>query len=183
MSESIATDETQNCIKAAAYTIYKFRQNIQNSVLNLFPKYAEPEFLEIIGRDRNCPRYQGESTEEYRLRVQDAFEFNRGIGRAIDIVRAIEGLGYTFGSYTAGYTGGGVGSFNLLVHSIGGKVLDGTWDLDGLTYLNSANPNDINIEIVRAEEITPEERQAIIDFVTPIIRASSSVLSIIAIAP
>src|SRR5574343_250075 len=102
MSESIATDETQNCIKAAAFLIFQFRQNTQNSVLNYFPKYAEPEFLEIIGRDRNCPKYQHESIEEYRARVEDAFEFNRGIGRALDIRRAIEGLGYTFNSYTAG---------------------------------------------------------------------------------
>jgi hypothetical protein len=183
MSESIATDETQNCIKAAAYMIYKFRQNIQNSVLNLFPKYAEPEFLEIIGRDRNCPRYQGESTEEYRLRVQDAFEFNRGIGRAIDIIRAIEGLGYTFGSYTPGYTGGGLNSFNLLVHSIGVTVFDGTYDFDGEILFNAANANDINIEIVQASAITDEQRIAIIEFVTPIIRASSVVLSIVALAP
>lgn len=183
MSESIATDETQNCIKAAAYLIYKFRQNVQNSVLNYFPKYADPEFLQIIGRDRNCPKYQQESIEEYRLRVQDAFEFNRGIGRAIDIVRAIEGLGYTFGSYTAGYTGGGVGSFNLLIHSIGTTVFDGTYDFDGEILFNAANENDINIEIVQASAISDAQRLAIIEFCTPIIRASSTILSIVAIAP
>lgn len=182
MSESIATDETQNCIKAAAFLIFQFRQNTQNSVLNYFPKYAEPEFLEIIGRDRNCPKYQGESIEEYRVRVEGAFEFNRGIGRAIDIVRAIEGLGYTFNSYIPGMTGN-VNSFNLVVHSINGKTHDGTWDHDGSIYHNSANANDINIEIIRAEEITQEEKNAIQEFVTPIIRASSVVFSIIAIAP
>lgn len=179
MSENINTDETQIIIRAASFLLFEFKEIANIAILNFFPQHATQENLERIGRDRNAPRYINEDLDEYRDRVINAFDFNRGIGKVEDIQRAMAGLDYVFNSFTQGDTSGGTGSYNLILHTVGGVKYDGAKKYDGSFKFNTAGPNDINIEIVQATPPTAAQKQEIRDQLKPIIRASSIVLSII----
>ena len=183
MSSNIDTDETQKAIRAAAFLLFEFKQTVNTAILNFFPQYADQENLEKIGRDRNAPRYINEDLDEYRDRVVNAFDFNRGIGKADDIIRAMRGLGYVFNSFIQGDTSGGPGSFNLIVFTVSGEKYDGSKKYDGSFKYNAATVNDINIELVQATPPTDDQKTDIIDITRPIIRASSVVLSITNIVP
>ncbi len=178
MSKNINTDETQIIIRAASFLLFEFKEIANIAILNFFPQHATQENLERIGRDRNAPRYINEDLDEYRDRIINAFDFNRGIGKVEDIQRAMRGLDYAFNSFTQGDTSGGPGSYNLLVHTIGGVKYDGSEQYDGNVKYNTPGPNDINIEIVQASPPTSAQKQEIRDQLKPIIRASSVVLSI-----
>ncbi len=183
MSSNIDTDETQLMIRSASFLLFQFKQTMNDAILNLFPQYADEPNLERIGRDRNAPRYANEDLSEYRERVINAFDFNQGIGKAEDIIRAMRGLNYAFNSYAQGDTSGGPGSFNLLVHTTGGVDYDASEQYDANVKYNAANENDINIELVQAGAPTPEQEADIREILRPIIRASSIILSITNIAP
>lgn len=183
MGSNVLTDETQNTIRAASFLLFQFKQTMNDAILNLFPQYATEENLERIGRDRNAPRYANEELSEYRDRVINAFDFNQGIGKAEDIIRAMRGINYAFNSFTQGDTSGGPGSFNLLVHTTGGAQYDATYIYDASIKYNAPNRNDVNIEIVQAAAPTPEQEAEIREQLRPILRASSIVLSITNIVP
>jgi hypothetical protein len=173
MSMNINTDETQLIIRAGSFLLFGFKEDVNIGVLNFFPQHAGQENLEKIGRDRNAPRYINEDIDEYRDRVINAFDFNRGIGKAEDIIRAMRGLDYAFNSYTQGDTSGGTGSFNLLVHTTGGVQYDASEKYDA----------NVKYELIQAGAPTPDQEAEIREQLKPIIRASSIVLSIVNIAP
>lgn len=183
MSSNISTDETQFCIRAASFLLFQFKETVNIAMLNMFPQHADQDNLERIGRDRNAPRYINEDLDEYRNRVINAFDFNQGIGKADDIIRAMRGLDYAFNSFTQGDTSGGAGSFNLIVHTVSGVKYDASEDYDANVKYNAANENDINIELVQAGVPTPTQEADIRDITRPIIRASSIILSITNIVP
>ena len=172
MSANIDTDETQVSIRAASFLLFEFKETVNLAILNFFPQFANQENLEKIGRDRNAPRYINEDLDEYKDRVINAFDFNRGIGKAEDIIRAMKGLGYIFNSYEQGDTSGGSGSFNLIVHTIGGSKYDGSKKYDGSFKYNAATVNDINIELIQVSPPTTDQKVDIIYITRPIIRAS-----------
>lgn len=183
MAYNTNTDETQLTIRAASFLLYKFKETVNVTMLNFFAQYATEENLERLGRDQNAPRYKNESFDEYRDRIINVFDFNRGIGKAEDIIRAMVSLGYVFNSYTQGDTTEGAGSFNLLVHTLGGVDYDASEVYDANIKYNAANVNDINIELIQAGSTTTQQEEDIRNILNPIIRASSIVLSIVNIVP
>ncbi len=184
MSSNINTDETQLTIRAASALLFQFKETVNGAMLNMFPQFANTENLEQIGRDRNAPRYINEAIGEYRERVINAFSFNQGIGKAEDIIRAMRGLDYVFNSYTQGDTSGGLGSFNLLVGSLGGLKYDDSEVYNGPPPIyNSPTENDVNIELVQAGAPTQDQIDEIRDQLRPILRASSDVLTVSNVAP
>lgn len=183
MASNIETDETQNIVKAASYSLFYFKTAVNDAILNFFPQFAGENYLEQIGRDRNAPRYSGEDLDEYRARVVDAFNYNRGIGKAEDIIRAMRSIGYAFNSFDAGDTSGGPGSFNLLVHSTGGAKYNGTYIHDGSIDFNAANENDIIIELVQVSTPSSGQVTAIREALAPVIRASSIILAVTNVSP
>jgi hypothetical protein len=183
MPSNIETDETQNIIKAGSYALFYYKDAINQAILNFFPQFAGDAYLEQIGRDRNAPRYAGEDLDEYRARVVDAFNFNRGIGKAEDIIRAMRSIGYSFNSFDPGDTSGGPGSFNLLVHSTGTAKYDGTYIHAGSIDFSAANENDIIIELVQVSTPSPGQVEAILEALAPVIRASSIILAVTNVSP
>lgn len=183
MSSNINTDETQNCIRAAADALFKFRQAIGTAVQNFFPEYASEANLEQIGRDRNAPRYNNENLEDYRARVQDAFGFNRGIGKVDDIKRVMTSLGYSFNSFIQNDNTGGEGFYNIVILTTGSNFFDGDSNFDGALFFNTPQRNDINIEIITASPILDAEKARIRAALNPIIRASSTIYNIVQVTP
>jgi len=197
MTEINTSDEFQKKLHAFANGIFNFKNyGVRNMVKNSFPQYATQENLETIGRSRNLPRYQGEDINEYRLRVNDAYRKNLGLGSAPDIIRIMEGLGastlgvqYRFNGFIQGNIGdGSTGLFNLLVKASAGGT-DYNFDITGVTYdfsisnlrYDSPSANDIIFEIVQPSAVTLAQDKEIREALDPIIRASSKIFYVIKI--
>jgi len=183
MASNIDTDETQNCVKAGSKLLFDFKEQVNLTILNFFPQFADTEFLERIGRDRNAPRYKNEDLDEYRDRVVNAYDYNEGIGKVQDIIRAMAGLDFVFNSHTAGDNSGGVASYNLLVFSIGVEKYDGSRVYDGSIKYDAPEVNDITIEIVQGGPVSQDDQDDIRAILKPVLRASSQVLEIINLLP
>lgn len=184
MSSNINTDETQKAIRAASFLLFEFKQTVNDAILNMFPQHAQQSNLERIGRDRNAPRFINEDLDEYRDRIINAFDFNQGIGKVEDIIRAMRGLDYVFNSFTQGDTTLGTGSFNLLVGSLGGLKYDDSEVYNGPPPVyNSPTENDVNIELVQAGAPTQAQIDEIREQLRPVLRASSDVLTVSNVAP
>ena len=138
-------------IKALSYAWQRFRDECQNMLRNHYAQTAPEASLEALGRERLVPRYPEETDlAKYRERVVGAWDENVGRGGYPEIIRLIEGYGFTFVSFTAGFAGGDpYDGFNLLVPTLSALKYDGTYQYDGTIKYNAVGENEIAIEIKR----------------------------------
>lgn len=182
MSLNVNTHETQNYLSAFACMLATFRDTCQAVTRNGYAQTASEEYLEILGRQRLVNRFTGEALEAYRLRVIDAFELAQGRGNLDSIREVMTSLGYTFNSTTGG-TPGAEGSYNIIVPSADGNLLDGTWDLDGSKLLDAVTDNCINFELIQEAAVSQDQKDAIHAALYNIIRASARITLIVRQAP
>jgi len=129
------SNENINYLKALAYAANRFHEQVENMLRNYFAQVAPEASLESLGRDRLVPRYPQESDlAGYRDRVVDAWAENIGRGNWPDIVRVVEGYGFTFvgvpDGFESGFGGGDpIDSFNILVSTLGGATHNGYQDV------------------------------------------------------
>jgi hypothetical protein len=191
MSLNVDAHEAQLYVQAFSRLLEGFRLNTQNVTRNAYAQTASEPYLEILGRQRLVNRLPDEVLEVYagdiltggyRRRVVDAFELARGRGNLDSIKETMTGLGYVFNS-TVASTPGAEGSYNIIVPTAAGVVLDGTWILDGNTLLDAVTDNCINFELIQAAAVTQEQKDAIRSALYNIIRASARITLIVQQAP
>jgi len=138
------------------------REQAVNVARNAFSQTAPEASLEIIGRDRNIPRFPQETeVEKYRIRVVNSYNGNIALGNASDIIRVVEGhsdqAGSPFvffgipGGHDQGFPAGTPeNKFKLIVRTLSGTVMyDGTEQYDANVKYDAIGINAIRIEIKR----------------------------------
>jgi len=173
-------------IDALSDAAVRLSEQATNVTLNAYSQTAPEASLEIIGRDRNIPRFPQETeVEKYRLRVVDAYNGNIALGNAADIIRVVEGhsdqLGSPFvffgipGGHDQGFPAGTVeNKFKLIVRTLSGGVMyDGAQQYDGTVKYDAIGINAIRIEIKRpGATVSTDIKLKLVAALKTVIRAS-----------
>ncbi|WP_051967850.1 hypothetical protein [Brevibacillus thermoruber] len=136
------TDE-ENDIFYFAHALGKYFDKLKADVFKIRREAliatASEKALALHGRDRNMPRYRGESVEEYRNRLLAAVPLHQEIGTEPGMKRALALIGYpgaiVFPFYKLKYSESKVGQ--------GGLKIDGTWKVGAGYSLDTQNGEDL----------------------------------------
>lgn len=176
-------NETKNLIKALTCAEIRFKIEVEKMLRNYYASTAPVASLNILGRDRLITRYPLETDDEkYRDRVINAYDENVGRGNVWDIIRVIEGHGFSFlGDPEGFYPGFPAGTpndkFNLLIRGLGGAVYDATYIYDSTIKYDAVGINSILIEIKGST--TTDEKIALQTQLFKIVRASIKIIKIV----
>lgn len=174
-------NENENYLQALAYAAARFQVETEKALRNYFAQSAPVTSLENLGRDRLITRYPQETDDNaFRTRVVNAWDENVGRGNWPDMVRVVEGYGFTFAGepdgFVSGFTGGDpYEAFNIIINTLGGgSVYDGVSIYNGAILYDSIGPNEVSIEIKRhiGDPLTDALKQEIITDLFNVIRAS-----------
>jgi hypothetical protein len=179
-------NENQNFVAALSQAAIRFQDEAEKMLRNYFAQVAPEASLESLGRDRLVPRYPQETQlSAYRTRVINAWDENVGRGGYQEIIRVIEGYGFTFAGYWNGFDpgfdpGDPLDSFNLLLPVISVQKYDGTYQYDGVIKYDAVGPNEILIQIKRltGNPVPDATKAEITAALKPIVRASIRILAI-----